>query len=53
MNPAFHKALPVKTFASVVPDLFELIDQQSDAFPVTENIKKFTLDVLGLAAFGN
>lgn len=52
MNPAFHKALPIKTFTSVVPDLFEIIDKNPDEFAVIENMKKFSLDVLGLAAFG-
>lgn len=52
MNPAFHRSMPVKTFGSVVPHLFAAIEKEPDAFPITVRMKDFTLDVLGLAAFG-
>lgn len=52
MNPAFHRSMPVKTFGGVMPDLFALIDQESDNVPITIRMKSFTLDALGLAAFG-
>lgn len=52
MNPAFNRSMPVKTFGSVVPHLFALIDQESENVPITTRMKSFTLDVLGLAAFG-
>lgn len=44
--------MPVKTFGSVVPHLFTLIDQESENVPITMRMKSLTLDVLGLAAFG-
>ncbi|KAG2236257.1 cytochrome P450 [Thamnidium elegans] len=52
MNPAFSRSMPVKTFGAVVPHLFALIDQESENVPITTRMKSFTLDVLGLAAFG-
>lgn len=52
MNPAFNRSMPVQTFGNVVPYLFALIDQESDNVPITIRMKSFTLDVLGLAAFG-
>lgn len=53
MNPAFHRSMPVKTFGSVVQELFTIIDQESDSVPITLRMKSMTLDILGLAAFGN
>ncbi|KAI7903596.1 cytochrome P450 [Cokeromyces recurvatus] len=52
MNPAFHRAMPVEVFASIMPDLFKLIDQDSDNVPITNYMKSFTLDALGLSVFG-
>jgi cytochrome P450 len=52
MNPAFHRALPVKTFGRVMLDLFALIDQENDHVPITIRMQNFTLDALGFAAFG-
>lgn len=53
MNPAFHRSMPVKTFGSVVKDLFAVIDKESDNVPISIRMKSMTLDILGLAAFGN
>jgi hypothetical protein len=52
MNPAFHRSLPVKIFCSRMPILFDLIDQESNNVPVVARMRSFTLDALGLAAFG-
>lgn len=55
MNPAFHRAMPVKTMNSVVPDLFNFIDKNREPngeVLVSKAMKKFTLDVLGLTVFG-
>ncbi|GAA5798150.1 hypothetical protein HPULCUR_003550 [Helicostylum pulchrum] len=52
MNPAFLRSMPVKTFGSVVPRLFALIDQESENVQITTRMKSLTLDILGLAAFG-
>ncbi|KAI9484151.1 MAG: cytochrome P450 [Benjaminiella poitrasii] len=52
MNPAFHRAMPVKTFGSIMPNLFERIDQESSHVPITFLMKSFTLDALGTSAFG-
>ncbi len=53
MNPAFHRSMPVKTFGSVVKELFTVIDKENDNVPISIRMKSMTLDVLGLAAFGN
>jgi cytochrome P450 family 4 len=52
MNPAFLRALPVGTFNSVVPQLFSRIDQDNNSVPIRDLMKAFTLDALGLSAFG-
>lgn len=52
MNPAFHRSMPVKTFGSVMPDLFAVIDKESESVPIALKMRNFTLDALGLAAFG-
>jgi hypothetical protein len=52
MNPAFHRSMPVKTFGGVIPNLFALIEKESDNVPITIRMQSFALDVLGLAAFG-
>ncbi|KAI8994753.1 cytochrome P450 [Pilobolus umbonatus] len=53
MNPAFHRSMPAKTFGSIVPNLFSLIDKQNgDNVPVTKWIKGLTLDILGITTFG-
>lgn len=51
MNPAFHRSMPVKTIAGVVPTLFTVIDKYEGKVPVTSIMQEFTLDVLGLAIF--
>ncbi|KAI8988313.1 cytochrome P450 [Mycotypha africana] len=52
MNPAFHRAMPVKTFGETALDLFALIDQDSNNVPITVFMKNYTLDALGKSAFG-
>lgn len=52
MNPAFHRALPVQTFGRVMFDLFASIDEENENLPVATHMQNFTLDTLGLAAFG-
>ncbi|KAL7330391.1 hypothetical protein PS15p_205347 [Mucor circinelloides] len=52
MNPAFLRASPVKTFSSVVHNLISVIEKESDAVPIANRMKAFTLDALGLSAFG-
>jgi hypothetical protein len=52
MNPAFHRSLPVKTFSSRMPILFNLINQDADNVPVVSRMRNFTLDALGSAVFG-
>ncbi|CEG64798.1 hypothetical protein RMATCC62417_01710 [Rhizopus microsporus] len=51
MNPAFHRSMPVKTIAGVIPTLFAVIDKYEGKVPVTSIMQEFTLDVLGLAIF--
>ncbi|CAO0796784.1 unnamed protein product [Mucor circinelloides] len=52
MNPAFLRASPVKTFSNVVHNLISVIESESDAVPIANRMKAFTLDALGLSAFG-
>ncbi|GAN02482.1 cytochrome P450 [Mucor ambiguus] len=52
MNPAFHRSRPIKTFGSVMPFLFSVIDENPDKVMISKQIKGFTLDALGLSVFG-
>ncbi|CEP12638.1 hypothetical protein [Parasitella parasitica] len=52
MNPAFLRSSPVKTFSSVTHNLIKVIETQSDAVPIANCMKAFTIDALGLSAFG-
>ena len=52
MNPAFLRSSPVKTFSNVAHNLIDLIETESDAVPIANRMKSFTLDALGLSAFG-
>lgn len=52
MNPAFLRSSPVKTFSNVAHNLIDLIETESDAVPIANRMKAFTLDALGLSAFG-
>ncbi|KAI9279778.1 cytochrome P450 [Sporodiniella umbellata] len=52
MNPAFHRSMPIKTMASVMPSLFSAIEKKEGEVLVSELMKDFTLDVLGLTIFG-
>ncbi|OAC99501.1 CYP509 protein [Mucor lusitanicus CBS 277.49] len=52
MNPAFLRASPVKTFSSVAHNLIDVIETESEAVPIANRMKAFTLDALGLSAFG-
>ncbi|KAI8373763.1 cytochrome P450 [Blakeslea trispora] len=51
MNPVFHRAMPIQTFGKVMPRLFERIDEKPLKSPMAMLVKRFTLDVLGLAIF--
>lgn len=53
MNPIFHRLMPIKTMASVVPTLFSVIEKGDGRVPITTAMKDFTLDILGLTIFGN
>lgn len=52
MNPVFHRAMPIKTMARVIPSLFSVIEDADGRIPISLRMKDFTLDVLGLAIFG-
>ncbi|CAO3680910.1 unnamed protein product [Rhizopus stolonifer] len=52
MNPAFHRSMPVKTMASVIPTLFSYIEQENGTILISPTMKNFTLDLLGLSIFG-
>ncbi|KAG1050371.1 hypothetical protein G6F43_007348 [Rhizopus delemar] len=51
MNPVFHRAMPIKTMARVIPSLFSVIEDADGRIPISLRMKDFTLDVLGLAIF--
>lgn len=52
MNPAFLRSLPAGIFSSVMPNLFSKIDQDNANVAIRDLMKAFTLDALGLSAFG-
>ncbi|CAO3661351.1 unnamed protein product [Rhizopus stolonifer] len=51
MNPIFHRLMPTKTMASVIPTLFSVIEKGDGRVPITTAMKDFTLDILGLTIF--
>lgn len=53
MNPAFHRSTPVKLFGSVIQEMLTVIEKDSTNVPVSILMKSMTLDILGLAVFGN
>ena len=56
MNPAFHREMPVTVFSSLMPSVFELINQMQHNgeghVSVSKLTQRLTLDALGKAAFG-
>ncbi|CEG83885.1 hypothetical protein RMATCC62417_17751 [Rhizopus microsporus] len=52
-NPAFHRAMPVETFAQVVLRMFESIDKHDPdgVIDAVSYMKRYTLDCLGLGIF--
>ncbi|ORE01264.1 cytochrome P450 [Rhizopus microsporus var. microsporus] len=52
-NPAFHRAMPVETFAQVVLRMFESIDKHhpDGVIDAVSYMKRYTLDCLGLGIF--
>lgn len=52
LNPAFHRSMPIKTMASVIPSLFSYIEKNNGTVSISLLMKDFTLDILGLAIFG-
>ena len=52
MNPIFHRSMPIKTVASLVPQLFSVIEEANGRIPINPRMKDFTLDTFGLAFFG-
>jgi len=51
-NPAFHRSMPVKTFASLTSRMFEQIDKENGPVDVQSLLQRFTLDAIGLVGFG-
>ncbi|KAG1544648.1 hypothetical protein G6F50_013840 [Rhizopus delemar] len=51
MNPVFHRSMPIKTVASLVPLLFSAIEEANGRIMITPKMKDFTLDALGLTIF--
>ena len=52
MNPVFHRSMPIKTVASLVPLFFSIIEEANGKIPINPRMKDFTLDALGLTIFG-
>ncbi|KAG0804398.1 hypothetical protein G6F20_012732 [Rhizopus arrhizus] len=48
MNPVFHRSMPIKTVASLIPLLFLAIEEANGRIPINPRMKDFTLDALGL-----
>ncbi|KAG1140684.1 hypothetical protein G6F37_011545 [Rhizopus arrhizus] len=51
MNPVFHRSMPIKTVASLVPLLFLAIEEANGRISINPRMKDFTLDALGLTIF--
>ncbi|KAG1519148.1 hypothetical protein G6F52_008901 [Rhizopus delemar] len=51
MNPVFHRSMPIKTVASLVPLFFSIIEEANGRIPINPKMKDFTLDALGLTIF--
>ena len=52
MNPVFHRSMPIKTVASLIPLLFLAIEEANGRIPINPRMKDFTLDALGLTILG-
>ncbi|KAI9307942.1 cytochrome P450 [Cunninghamella echinulata] len=52
LNPAFHRSMPVKLFASLSHKMFKVMDETIDKpIDATLFMENFTLDVIGKAGF--
>ncbi|CAO3671177.1 unnamed protein product [Umbelopsis ramanniana] len=51
-NPAFHRSMPVKTFATLTSRMFEHIDKTDGQVHIQKLFQRFTLDAIGLVGFG-
>ncbi|CDS03770.1 hypothetical protein LRAMOSA01171 [Lichtheimia ramosa] len=53
-NPAFHRSMPINIFGQVTHKLFKVMDDelQHGSIEVHDLMARWTLDALGLAAFG-
>ena len=52
MNPVFHRSMPIKTVASLIPLFFSIIEEANGRIPINPRMKNFTLDALGLTILG-
>ncbi|KAI8143755.1 cytochrome P450 [Fennellomyces sp. T-0311] len=54
MNPAFHRSMPVGVFGSLMPHMFQLIENSQstgELLPTVKLTRRLTLDAIGKAAF--
>lgn len=51
-NPAFHRAMPVQLFGRLTQKLIEKFTTENYHVKVDDYLRRFTLDVTGLSAFG-
>ncbi|CAO3599673.1 unnamed protein product [Absidia cylindrospora] len=52
VNPAFHKAKPVKTFGTLAHKVFKVMDKANETpLNITLLMERYTLDVIGQAGF--
>lgn len=52
-NPAFHRNMPVNLFGRLTQQVFTLIDETGgENIDFSDLMKRFTLEVIGKAAFG-
>lgn len=52
-NPAFRRSMPTKVFAKCIQDMFEVMDRMGETIDVSNLMRRYTLDVIGKAGFGN
>ncbi|CAO3644060.1 unnamed protein product [Mucor hiemalis] len=51
-NPAFRRASPINLFGEVAKEMFVAMETMGETFNISDLLMRYTLDVIGRAAFG-
>lgn len=52
VNPAFRRASPINLFGEVAKEMFVAMETMGETFNISDLLMRYTLDVIGRAAFG-